>query len=572
MIAIFTWLPKSRAVALLILLMFHLNFAIGLADDQSTDDQIADDNILLSVNSMPLSVFAEAVADGMAISIEVDESIADFTIDGQFNGSIEFLLDDLYNRYGISHSVTDSVYKLWRDSDFSSEVSYQFQLSDMDLVSFLSYLSEAAGYQLVADTSIDISVDGAFNGTLRDTINALSHQYPVLFYISEDTISVVPETSFVKSVVLLPEENYSPEIFLTDLRTKIPPGNFVNREDNQLIVGGHPDFVRRTELELQVDISNTALLTPEILTNKFPVISNTNDNMQINQTGSGKAGDSAASTPLVLIDHSSTVAAKQEGDVAITPEQDDEVSVTPEQDTDVELTAEQDTGITVTPGHESEGTALESVVDKEIDAEITETLAQESQEPAPGLSEDVELNTEQDAEVLVTQEQPAEDVVDVKVERDGETELTTNQVTEVVATPEQESEDVVLEQGGSVELTSEQSAEVIATPEQQSNDVFLEQDDAVEQTAEQGAEIILTPEQESKDALQEQEGNDVAVTVEQETEIPVNPDPESAKDVVSELEAEVPATPQPNVDADGKATSEKTNADVGSVDQIPGFY
>ncbi len=571
MIAIFTWLPKSRAVALLILLMFHLNFAIGLADDQSTDDQIADDNILLSVNSMPLSVFASAVAEGMSISIEVDESIADFTIDGQFNGSIEFLLDDLYNRYGISHSVSDNVYKLWRDSDFSSEVSYQFQLSDMDLVSFLSYLSDAAGYQLVADTSIEISVDGAFNGTLRDTINALSHQYPILFYISEDTISVVPETSFVKSVVLLPEENYSPEVFLTDLRTKIPPGNFVNREDNQLIVGGHPDFVRRTELELQVDISNTALLTPELLTNKFPVISNSNENEQLNQSGSNKADNSAASTPLVLIDHSSTVAAKQEGEVAITAEQDDNVAVTSEEGTDVELTVEQNTGTTVTPGHEPESAALEQVVDIEIDAEGTEIPVRESQESVPELGEDVEQNAEQDAEVLATPEQASEDIENVKVERDGEAELTTNQVTEVIATPEQESKDVVLEQVGSVEQTAEQGAEVIATPEQESKEVVLEQDSAVEQTAEQGAEIIVTPEQESKDALQEQ-GNDVAVTEERETEIPVNSDSESAEDVVPELEAEVPATPQPNVDADGKATSEKTNADVGSVDQIPGFY
>jgi len=210
---VFILLPQLRTLALLTLLLILVNANVGKADD----------NLGLSVNSMPLSIFTSAIEEGMSISIEVDESIADFTIDGQFNGSIEVLLDDLHTRYGIDHSGSGGVYKLWRDHDFSSQVQYQFQLSDMDIVTFLTYLSQSAGYQLLADTSIDINLNGGISGTLQEIIGNLSNQYPVLFYVRENTISVVPESSFEKKVVQIADDYYSSESILTELRTQLLP-------------------------------------------------------------------------------------------------------------------------------------------------------------------------------------------------------------------------------------------------------------------------------------------------------------------------------------------------------------
>jgi len=258
-----TWLLKTRAVLLTGLILVLSRAGVGLANE----------NLVLSVNSMPLSVFASAIEEGMSIAIEVDEPISNFTVDGQFTGSIEMLLDDLYKRYGISHTVSDNVYRLWRESDFSSLATYQFQLSDMEMVTFLNYLSQATGYSLVSDTPMNITVNGAFNGTLREIINTLSHQYPVLFHIGEDSISVLPESSFEKNAILISNKDYSPEEFLTDLRTKLPPGNFVNRQDDQLIVGGHPEFVRLTSLQIQIDMSAAASQNSELLTAQFPLVS-----------------------------------------------------------------------------------------------------------------------------------------------------------------------------------------------------------------------------------------------------------------------------------------------------------
>jgi len=270
LITIITWLLESRAVALLFLLLIQLNASVSVADDE----------LGLTVNSMPLSIFASAIEDGMSIPLEVDESIADFTVDGQFNGTIQTLLDSLHEQYGISYAESNGGYRLWRDSDFSSSVSYQFQLSDMGIVSFVDYLSQATGYQLIADPEVDVSVNGAFNGTLREIINSLSHQYPVLFHVSGDTISVVPESSFEKRVVMISHDNYSSEAFLTDLRTKLPPGNFVTRQDDQLIVGGHPEFVRATELQLQIDMLISSSPTPAPVLTQYPAVTDPEDPMQ----------------------------------------------------------------------------------------------------------------------------------------------------------------------------------------------------------------------------------------------------------------------------------------------------
>lgn len=460
----FTRFPNSRASALLVLLIFLLNGAYSWADEKSASDNSASDNVVLSVSSMPLRLFAAAVEESLSISIEVDESIADFTIDGQFDGSIDYLLGDLYNRYGIDHSVLDDVYKLWRDADFSSQVDYQFQLSDMDLLAFLSYLSEAAGYQLVADTSIKISVDGTYSGTLRDTINALSHQYPVLFYISEDTISVVPESSFVKGTVLLLDDNYSPEVFLTDLRTRIPPGNFVNREDNRLIVGGHPDFVRRTELELKVDMSNAASIIPELLTNQIPVISDTDNKVSVEQTGSESTENSAASVPSVL-DNQSDVVAEEEA----------ENTVTAGQGTEGALDSGQDAELDVVPEPDAEKTSLE----QEADGAVMPMQRVEGV-VLPAQSAEAVVLPEQGAELAVTPEQNVEG--EVTSEQGTELEVTPEQGVAVAATPNRNVDVAVApELDVDVPATPENDAEVIVTRE----DVV---DDAV--TSEQNAEVI----------------------------------------------------------------------------------
>jgi len=538
LIALFTWLPKSRAFALLVLVMCQLNVAVVLADDHLYDDtvahgpvvedpldddelvagdevtddevtgdrladeQLTDDNILLSVNSMPLSVFASAIEESMSISIEVDESIADFTVDGQFNGSIEYLLDDLYDRYGINHSVSGDVYELWRDTDFSSQLNYQFQLSDMDLVAFLSYLSDAAGYQLVADTSININVDGAYSGTLRDTINALSHQYPVLFYVSEDTISVVPESSFVKSVVQLTEDNYSPEAFLTDLRSKIPPGNFVNREDNQLIVGGHPDFVRRTELELQVDMTNTASLTPDLLKTQFPVILATDDNTRVDQPVSESPENSAAGVPLVLVDQPGTATLAQKTGTAESLAKD----------TDNAVESEPDTEIAVTPVQTDEsGVPSESGVDTPVTAKLAEDVATESKQEA-----DVDATSEQETELAATLDQISEGAATVM------------QDAGVKVVPERDAGDAV---------TAEQNAEVAP-----------DTGDTV--SAEQDAEAA--PEQDTADT----------VSAQQDVEDAGTPEQGAREEPAAKLK---PGT-------EGDSATAKPKDDVDSVDEIPGFY
>jgi len=292
-------------MALLILLLIQLNATVGLAND----------NLSLSVNSMPLSSFASAIADGMSISIAVDESIADFTVDGQFNGSIETLLNELYERYGINHTVYENGYQLWRDSNFYSAAIYQFQLSDMEIVTFLNYLSQATGFRLIADTSMNINVNGAFSGTLRDIINALSNQYPVLFHIGEDTISVASESSFVKRAILISNSNYSSEALLTNLRAKLSPGNFVNRQNNQLIVGGHPEFVKTTSLQIQVDMA-AASIASELVSAQFPLVSDAVSNTRLDKMDSKLSEISGGRVPLLAGTISDTILMKQNTELA----------------------------------------------------------------------------------------------------------------------------------------------------------------------------------------------------------------------------------------------------------------
>jgi len=490
---------------------------------------------------MPLGVFASAIEDGMSVSIGVDKTIADFTINGQFNGTIESILDDLHKRYGINHSVVDGVYILWRDSDFSSQVSYQFHLSDMDIVSFLNYLSQAAGYRLLADTSIDINLNGAFSGTLREIIENLSNQYPVLFYVSEDAISIVPESSFTKTVVLVSDDNYSSETFLAEVRTDLPPGNFINREDNQLIVGGHPDFVKITESQLRIDMFDSASQSTELLTSQISEMTDEIKNTDSSEPELYVPYRFAAGPQLALAEKSDVLASILDIELLLSPNQDTGVALPHKTDVKYELTPMQDVEVVALTPKEGPEPAIVSNEDGDTEFALSSkenpefVLAPtENSEfaltpkedagiaPIPEVDSEVALVLNEDPEVeLVPYEDPEDELVPYE---DPEFALTPNEDTEFALTLELDAVVALIPKlDTAFVLPPKRNAGLVLTPKQDAKFALPPEHDAEFALASiLDTKFLLPPKQDTEFALSEKQDAEFALSPESEVEVAIS--------------------------------------------------
>lgn len=108
-------------------------------------------------------------------------------------------------------------------------------------------LAELGGRELVVDGELSGNVSGRFKGSFRDALNAVAEQTPVLFDISDATLSATDDKNKIRSSIVA-GDNPLDEATREALVANLTPGNDIEFSDNEVIVSGHPIFVRRTAM------------------------------------------------------------------------------------------------------------------------------------------------------------------------------------------------------------------------------------------------------------------------------------------------------------------------------------
>lgn len=105
-------------------------------------------------------------------------------------------------------------------------------------------IAKLSGRQAVVDSAVVGEVSGRFSGSVEDTLSAVAEQIPALVDINDTVISVVSEQNRIVSSVVLGDSVIEAQQ-RSALLDNIMPGNVVDFREDEIVVSGHPEFVRR---------------------------------------------------------------------------------------------------------------------------------------------------------------------------------------------------------------------------------------------------------------------------------------------------------------------------------------
>ncbi|MBX2882860.1 MAG: hypothetical protein KTR32_23115 [Granulosicoccus sp.] len=106
-------------------------------------------------------------------------------------------------------------------------------------------ISTLTGRTLEIDAPLDGRISGQLTGTLHEALAAVADQTPLVFDFDETTLRVADESAKITSSIVTGEEPIDADA-REALSAKLLPGNEIIFRENEVLVSGHPQFVRRT--------------------------------------------------------------------------------------------------------------------------------------------------------------------------------------------------------------------------------------------------------------------------------------------------------------------------------------
>jgi len=128
--------------------------------------------------------------------------------------------------------------------DSQSDERLSVWVDNATLSVFVSQLALLTGRQATVDESVEGRISGRFDGSMSETLGTVTEQYPVLFDMDDTTLGVVPETDRSSATVSLGDSRLNEQL-QTELLAGLLPGNSIDIRDSDIVIHGHPSFVKR---------------------------------------------------------------------------------------------------------------------------------------------------------------------------------------------------------------------------------------------------------------------------------------------------------------------------------------
>ena len=128
--------------------------------------------------------------------------------------------------------------------EFQSDARISVWVNDAPLSVFVTQLASITGRDVSIEGDFSGKVSGNFNGSMADTLLAMSDQFPVIFDMSSSSLSVVPESAKTTATVALGNSVVDDELLKT-VMSNVLTGNDIDVREGEVVISGHPSFVKR---------------------------------------------------------------------------------------------------------------------------------------------------------------------------------------------------------------------------------------------------------------------------------------------------------------------------------------
>ena len=108
---------------------------------------------------------------------------------------------------------------------------------------FVSQLAGMTGRRAEIGDGVEGKISGRFNGSLVDTLNTLSEQHQILFDLDQSVLGVAPESA--QTSTMIASSSVNDEVLQSSLNTDGLTGNEIEIRKDEIVVSGHPNFVKR---------------------------------------------------------------------------------------------------------------------------------------------------------------------------------------------------------------------------------------------------------------------------------------------------------------------------------------
>ena len=153
-----------------------------------------------------------------------------------------------------------SVSALQAEENVSDQVNGDEQISvwanNASLELFVSQLPGMTERNISIASDLEIRVSGRFNGSMVDALNALSEEHQMLFDLDENMLSVVAESARENATVPLTGSSIEDVLQRSSSFGKLR-GNDVKSRESDVLISGHPEFVRRVAKLVATSVADT---------------------------------------------------------------------------------------------------------------------------------------------------------------------------------------------------------------------------------------------------------------------------------------------------------------------------
>lgn len=117
-------------------------------------------------------------------------------------------------------------------------------VNNAPLKTFVSQLATITGRKAYVIGELEGTVSGRFNGSMAETLSTVGEAYPVLFELDENSLAAVSDSEKSEATIAL-NETVDEQAMQSTLSADLLPGNDVQVGNGEVVVSGHPEFVRR---------------------------------------------------------------------------------------------------------------------------------------------------------------------------------------------------------------------------------------------------------------------------------------------------------------------------------------
>ncbi|MFK7852599.1 MAG: hypothetical protein AB8B79_00740 [Granulosicoccus sp.] len=141
-------------------------------------------------------------------------------------------------------------------ADDADDAVVNIWVDNANLNLFIQQLASISGRTPQIEGVLPGIISGRFSGSVEETLNDLSDNYPVLFDVEEDVLRAVDKSALSNVSIAMTDASLA-DGFKSQLDRGLLPGNSIEFGEGAIRVSGHPSFVKRSASLITAELADS---------------------------------------------------------------------------------------------------------------------------------------------------------------------------------------------------------------------------------------------------------------------------------------------------------------------------